>query len=282
MTENEKRKPVNSEAEERPAGLFLSVKRGEGITLRDDLYDFSSLLDAAKMARRRGSRLRLIDTGILDRYQLEWLAEAGADLYTSDEVRSDFLELELVSRACKKGGATCVCFHHGSLDSEADEGRGSLSLPDLQNLGRAGVYLHLTNRHRERDSLQLNALSFDCRKGGSWLVYYHHGALDFSLDELAKNRAWIHTSERIFQEVEDPALILDQLRSAISEGLRFILHVENGLDISLLRDVYAARAWILFRSSLFDHKSPLRALERKTRQKKLDFRAYYLYPNLMP
>lgn len=273
---------MSSESEDQTDMLFPSVKRGEGITLRDDLYDLSALLDAAKIARRKGIRLRLIDTGILDRYQLEWLAEAGVDLYTSDEARPDFLELELVSKACKKGRATCVCFHHGSLDAETEEETGSLSLPDLQNLGRAGIYLHLTNRHKERDSIRLNALSFDCRKGGSWLVYYHHGALDFSLDELAKNRAWIHTSERIFQEVEDPALILDQLRSAISAGLRFILHVENGLDISLLRDVYAARAWILFRSSLFDHKSPLRKLERKTRQKKLDFRAYYLYPNLMP
>jgi hypothetical protein len=43
-----------------------------------------------------------------------------------------------------------------------------------------------------------------------------------------------------------------------------------------------ARTFILFRSSLFDRKSPFRALGKKAMQRKLDFRAYYLYPNILP
>jgi len=278
--ENENKTNVDTRSEERISEILSSAGKGEDITVRDDLHDFSILLDMVKVARRRGVRFRLIDTGKLDRSQLEWLAEAGADLYTSDDARTDILELEFVNKACKRGGATCVYFYHGPFDSEEESS--SISFPDLQNLGRSGIYLHLTNRHMERDSVRLKELAFACRRGGSWLVYYHHGLLELPLEELARNRAWIHASEQIFQDVEDPAQVLDSLKSAISAGLRFAFHVETGVDISLLHDVMSARAFILFRSSLFDHKSPFRILEKKARQRKLDFRAYYLYPNILP
>lgn len=271
---------MSAEAEERFLELLSSAREGEGLTIRDDLYDFSFLLDAVRVARRRGARFRLIDTGKLDRFQLEWLAEAGADLYTSDDTRTDSLEIELVNKACRKGKAFCVYFHHGPLDAEEESG--SISYSGLQDLGRDGIYIHLTNRHNKRDSCQLNELAFACQRGGSWLVYYHFGSLEFSLEELARNGAWIHTSEQVFKEAEDKSLVLDNLKSAISAGLRFVLHVEKGLDISLLQDMLSARAFILFKSSLFDHKSPFRTLEKKARQRKLDFRAYYLYPNILP
>ncbi len=257
-----------------------SIRSGEDVTIRDDLYKFPALLDTVKAAKKKGVRFRLIDTGEFDPFQIEWLAEAGADIYSSDEARTDLQELELVSRACKKGGASCAYFLHGSLGAEDEAGKASFL--DPQNLGRAGIYVHVTNRQRKRDIAQLNELAFACRTGGSWLVYYHHGPLELSLEELAGSGAWIHTSERIFQEVEDPALILDKLKAAISAGLRCVLHVEKGLDISLLQDVLNARTWILFKSSLFDRKSPMRALEKKARRRKLDYRAYYLYPNILP
>jgi len=271
--ENEKRKEGNAAHEERTFEPLLSIVRSEDITLRDDQYDFSFLLDAVKVARRRGVRFRLIDTGKFDRFQLEWLAEAGSDLYTS-------LELELVNKACKKGRAICAYFHHGPLDAEEESE--SISYSGLQDLGRDGIYIHLTNRRNKRDSLRLNELAFACQRGGSWLVYYHFGSLEFPLEELAGNGAWIHTSEQIFKDAEDKSLVLDNLKSAISAGLRFVLHVEKGLDISFLNDVMGARAFVLFKSSLFDYKSPFRALEKKARQRKLDFRAYYLYPNILP
>jgi hypothetical protein len=217
---------------------------------------------------------------VFDRFQLEWLAEAGSDLYTSDEARTDSLDLELVNKACKKGRAICAYFHQGPLDVEEDSE--SISYSGLQDLGRDGIYIHLTNRQNERDSLQLDELAFACQRGGSWLVYYHFGSLEFPLEELARNGAWIHTSDQIFKKAEDKSLVLDNLRSAISAGLKFVLHVEKGLDISFLNDVMSARAFILFKSSLFDNKSPFRALEKKARQRKLDFRAYYLYPNILP
>lgn len=278
--ENKNKNNVNAEAEKRDLELLVLGGQGEGLTIRDDLYDFSFLLDTAKVARRRGVRFHLIDTGKLDRFQLEWLAEAGADIYSSDEARTNSFELELVNRACRKGRAICAYFHHGPLDTEEESE--SISYSGLQDLGRDGIYIHLTNRQNERDDFQLNELAFACQRGGSWLVYYHFGLLEFSLEELAKNGAWVHTSEQIFKEAEDRSLVLDNLKSAISAGLRFVLHVEKGLDISLLNDVMSTRAFILFKSSLFDRKSPFRALEKKARQRKLDFRAYYLYPNILP
>lgn len=276
--ENEKRNSMS--AEERFLELFSSAKQGEGLTIRDDLYDFSFLLDAVKAARRRGVRFRLIDTGKLDRFQLEWLAEAGADLYTSNEARTDSLELELVNKACRKGKAICAYFHHGPFDAEEESE--SISFSGLQNMGREGIFIHLTNRQNERSNLQLNELAFACQRGGSWLVYYHFGSLELSLEELARNGACFHTSDQIFKEAEDKSLLLDNLKSAISAGLRFVLHVEKGLDISLLNDMMNAKAFIIFKSSLFDHKSPFRALGKKATQRKLDFRAYYLYPNILP
>lgn len=278
--ENENKNNMNAEAEKRSLELFSSARQGEGLTIRDDLYDFSFLLDAVKVARRRGVRFRLIDTGKLDHFQLEWLAEAGSDLYTSDEARTDSIELELVNKACRKGRAICAYFNHGPLNSEEESG--TISHSDLQTLGRSGIYIHLTNRQNERDSLQLNELAFACQRGGSWLVYYHFGSLEFSLEELARNGAWIHTSDQIFKNAEDKSLVLDNLRSAISAGLRFVLHIEKGLDASLIQDMMSADATVLFKTSLFDYKSPFRALEKKARQRKLDFRAYYLYPNILP
>jgi hypothetical protein len=75
---------------------------------------------------------------------------------------------------------------------------------------------------------------------------------------------------------------LDKVRAAVSAGAKLILHVEKGLDLSLLRDVIKTKAFVLFKSSLFDYKSPFGALERKARKRKLDFRAYYLYPAFLP
>jgi hypothetical protein len=41
-------------------------------------------------------------------------------------------------------------------------------------------------------------------------------------------------------------------------------------------------AFVLFKSSLYDYKSPFRVLERESRKRKIDFRAYYLYLTLLP
>lgn len=255
--------------------LLSMASKGGDVTVRDDQYDFSSLLDSVKLCRRRGRRFRLIDSGKLDLFQLEGLGEAGADIYTSDGARSDSSELELVNRACRKGNAIVSYFHRGLLESEEESD--STSFSGLQKMGRSGIYLHLSNREGVRNVSQLADLAYACLRGGSWLVYYHHGILESSFEELGKDGTWIHISDESLKKSEEGAQILNKVKSLLSSGVKLIIHLEKGLDFLLLRDIMRAGAFVLFKSSLYDYRSPFRTLEREARKRKVDFRAYYLY-----
>ncbi len=273
-------KDRNAELPEKAYELFSWAGKGTDITVGDDQYGFPWLLDSVKLCRKKGARFRLIDSGKLDLVQLEWLAGAGADLYTSDEARTEGLALEHVNSAWQTGGAFVAYFHYGPLESEEEPS--SISFFDLKEMGRNGIYFYLSNREMKREISQLAELAHACRKGGSRLVYYLHGSLENSLEDLARNETWIHVTDQIFQETEDPTLVLDKVRAAVSAGAKLILHLEKGLELSLLRDVIKTKAFVLFKFSLFDYKSPFRALERTARKRKLDFRAYYLYPTFLP
>jgi len=276
--EEDTKKDEDTGIQEKAYKLLSSVSKGKDLTVRDDQYEFSWLLDSVKIARKRGCRFRLVDSGQLDFSQLEWLAKAGADLYTSDEVRTDAFELDLLSRACRKAGSIVAYFHNGPLE-HVNEGEESLPITfsALLNLTRSGVYLHLTNKENKRDSSHLNSISHACQRGGSWLVYYHHGPLDPVLEELARNGAWIHVSDRSLKGEEDVPLLMDTIKSARSAGTNVVLHLEEGIDARLFEDMVKTGAFILFNLSHLEDISPLRA-----RKKSLDFRAYYLYPHFLP
>lgn len=257
--------------------------RGEYITVRDEQYDFSSILDSVRRSRKRGFRFRLIDSGKFSSTELEWLTEAGADLYTSDEARPDAFELELLNKASRRGKAYLAYFHHGPLETEeTGEESNSISYPDLQNLAESGAYLHISNREKKRDFSHLNLLSFGCRKRGSWLVYYHHGPLEAPLEELGRNGAWIHVSDKSIQEDEELSLLAEIIKAARVAGTNLVLHLERGLDALILKDIVRSGAFVLFKFSLFDRQSPFRALEKESRRRNLDFRAFYLYTHFLP
>ncbi len=276
----EKSLKEQKDSAERAFDLLSLAKEGRDLTVRDDQYDFSVLLDSVKICRQRGSRFRLADSGKLDRFQLEWLGEEGADFYTSDEARADFSELELVNKACNRGRAYVAYFHHGPLELSKEKSRFTFS--ELQEMGRCGIYLHITNREKPRDLSQLSELAFTCQKGRSWLVYYHHGLLEPSFSELGRNGAWIHVSDQDLPQTENTILFLDQLKAFLAAGVNLVIHLEKGMDLSLFPDVMATGVFVLFKSSLFDYKSPFRILERKAAKRKLDFRTYYLYPGFLP
>lgn len=261
--------------------LLSLATEGKDITVRDDQYDFSWLLDAIKHCRKRSFRFRLIDSGQLKCSELEWLVQAGADLYTSDEARPNVSELRFLSRVCKRGKAIIAYFHHGSLEEESGDKASSASFSDLKDLGASGFYLHLSNKEEKRAFSHLNLLASICHQAGSWLVYYHHGPLEPYLDELGVNGAWIHLSDKSLKQSENNSFLLDIIKSARSAGANLILHLEKGLDFSFLRDIVKAGAFILFEFSLFDFKSPFLILEKETKRKKLDFRAFYLYPHFL-
>lgn len=283
---------MNDEAIEKGYELLSLAADRKVITVRDDQFGFYWLLDSAKRCRKKHS-FRLIDSGKLDLLQLQELAAAGVDFYTSDKVRQDSEELESICKAFKQGKGIIAFFIHGTFETE--EKPDSLSFSDLMALGRKGIYLHISNREEERSLSKLNQLAQSCKKGRSWLVYYHHGTLDQqennidhndnldhhdelepSLKELGGKRCWIHVADKSVEGIEDTELLLAVTKSARSAGTNLVYYVEKPLDIISLARIIKAGAIVLFKFSLFDFESPLRYLERKARKKKLDFRASYL------
>lgn len=260
--------------------ILSQAEKGADITIRDDQNVFSSFLDLAKICRQKGARFRLIDTGKLSLFELEWLGGAGADVYTSDEARPNKTEIELLVKACSRGQAVVAYFHHGTITRDKEGEPASFSF--LLEIGQSGAYLHLSNRDRERDLGDLSELAYGCRKAGARLVYYHHGQPVAGLKDLARNGGRIHISDQGLGSGADEALLVEVTKEASAAETALILHVEKGLELDLLRDIVQARTFILFKTPPSDYKSSFLAIEQQARRKKLDFRAYYLYTTILP
>ncbi|MFQ6108665.1 MAG: hypothetical protein ACE5L7_03820 [Candidatus Aminicenantales bacterium] len=261
--------------------LLLRASEAKEVTVRDDEYDYSWLLDSAKLCKKRGCCFRLIDSGKLELSQMEWLAGAGAEIFTSDEARPRALELELLSQMCRSAGSFVACFQHGTLE-EDEEKSGSISIQELMNLGISGVYLHISNKDKKRDFSLLNSLAHSCRKGGSWLVYYHHGLLEASLEELACHGAWIHLSDQSLIEAEEISLLLDTIKSARRAGTNLVFHLEKGADASLLREMIKAGVYLQFDLSHLAVSPELQTFFRRWEKRRMDSKAYYLWSHFLP
>lgn len=259
--------------------LFSHLKKKQNITVRDDQFDFTILLDAVRQFRDSRYRFRLVDTGRFDAFELEWIMAYGADLYTSDDARSNVLEMDLIAAAARKGNGVVSLLINGEMEAGEDH---PLSFDDLMNVAGTGAYLHMTNRQLKRDIRRISLLAHRCAKSGSWLVYYHHGPLENSLPELGRNAAWIHITDKSIGGEDDRPMIRDIIRSARSAGSNLVVHWEDGNKVSLLDDIVRAGAFVLFKSPLFDYRSPLKELEKGIKRKRLDFRTYYLHPSVLP
>ena len=202
--QKESRKEREKEQIARSYEILSRVKINKCVYVRDDQYEFPLLLDSARTSRKKGHRFGLIDSGKLDCVQLEWLAQEGADLYTSDETRPKAAELIVLNKACKKGAAIMAYFHHRDL--ETAESENLISFFALKEMGRSGIFIHLSNKEKKRENSFLSELASDCRRGGSWLIYYHHRELFPQLEDLAGNGAWIHVSDRSLKEDRDLTL----------------------------------------------------------------------------
>jgi hypothetical protein len=260
---------------------LLSRARGGGeITIRDDQADFAVLLDAAKVCRESGGRFRLIDTAKLGLSELEWLGQAGADLYTSDEARAKSVELGLLARACSRGKAIIAYFHHGPLGGESGQEAGTVAF--LKEAGRSGVDIHLSNRDKRRHVSDLAEIASSSRKAGTLLVYYHHGRPAEDLEPLARSGGWIHLDDQSIEAAEDAAPFIDLARQALLSGAGLAIHIEKGTELDLARELFEAGAYLLFRTPPADYRSAFRALERRARKRTLPSRAYYLYTTFLP
>jgi hypothetical protein len=244
------------------------------IVIRDDQLDFAALLDVAKERRKNHSRLKLVDSGAFDPSKLEWLGEAGADIYTSDLARPNAGEIVQIGRAAKKGNAVAAYFHHGPLDS--DEKEKTIPFSGLLELGRSGIDLHLSNKHRQREWEKLEALALACVNGGARLVVYHHGPFAADLEKLARQGAWIHISDESLGSEQAITALVDCVAAARGSGSNLIFHLEHSMTLVWLENIFASGAFVLFKIPPTDYRSPLRPSETASKKRRPDPRSAYI------
>jgi hypothetical protein len=249
------------------------------MTLRDDRLDFDAFGDAAASCRTRRARLRLIDRGRFAVRELEWLGKAGVDIYTSDRAGRELSNLILIRGATRRGRAILAHFHHGPLD--AGETPAALSFAALQEMGRSGIDIHVSNETVPRDPAVLAEVARDGAKGRAAFVYYHHGALDPALENLARQGAWVHLLNTSVSSEDDVRFLGDCVRAARAAKSNFVLHIESSPDPVLLADIAASGAVLLFKTPLSDYRSPLRPYEEAARRRRLASRAFFLFTDYL-
>jgi hypothetical protein len=215
----------------------------EGVTVRDDQHEFSWLLDAAQAARRKGKRFRLVDSGKLDVFTLEWLAQAGADLYTSDEVRTDVAAVARIQKAGRPAGAWTIFFHYGEIGDA--EKTGSLTLEMIKEMASSGIDLHISNKDRPRDPARLADIRSGQRACRAETVYYHHGRLFQELGDLVRAGLWVHISAAELDISADQSLLEDIRLAGRRYGGGLVVHVEKGLPRTSFEDIRRAGAYLI-------------------------------------
>ncbi len=250
--------------------LVDRIGRGRDFAVRDDQYDFAALLDAAASARDRGVRLSLIDTGRFTVPELEWLAETGVRLLTSDEARPLAADLERLAGAGRRSGAVPAVLLRGAALA------GGEAAEELAGLAALGLDLHVSNRDAARDLDLLGRLAESARRGRGVFVYYHHGPFVPDLAGLAARGAWIHLSDRSFDDAAAPELVPSLARAAKSAGARLVLRVDRGLSPEAFAAALGAGARLLVATPAGDPGSPLKPLERRARRRPPPPRAFYI------
>ncbi len=243
--------------------LIDRIGRGRRFVVRDDQNTFEELLDAARASRERNERFGVLDTGKLGVSELEWIAEAGADIFTSDEARPNALELALMAKACARGGGAVALLVSGGL-----EGR-------HMDLARDGIILHVSNRERAVDPLALAELSRSARSGGGSLVFYHHGAPAPELEGLASAGGHIHLSDKALEE-KDLDLMATLLEASRAGKGEVLLYIEKGMPVRFLGALFDAGAVLIFKTPPSDRRSLMRGLERKAAKRRPDPGSFYM------
>ncbi|MBN1939516.1 MAG: hypothetical protein JW843_08015 [Candidatus Aminicenantes bacterium] len=248
------------------------------LVLRDDQAEFHAVLDEVRACRRRGVRLRLIDGGTLSVLELERLAAAGADLFTSDKTGRSPDDLFILNKAARKVGGTVAHFHYGSLEESAES---AFSMNALRAAVRDGVVLFLSNKAAARRTTDLVVLAEEARSAGSRLGYYHHGPIDPGFQELARRGAWIHVNPSPEEESELAAGLMSLAETAAAAGGGLVVHLDRAFSEAACVDLLESGAYLLFRTPPSDYRSPLRSIEERAARRRLDPRASYLYSEFM-
>jgi hypothetical protein len=260
--------------------LLDRIRTRQDLVVRDDQFDFTALLEAAKYADRRRIGLSLLDTGRFGHEEIESLARAGARVLTSDEARPRADEWEILQAACRGAGTRLSVFWSGPLPGA--DGVSGFTFQALEDRLRSGLDLHISNRAHPRDPASLAALAGAAREGKAYFVIYHIGPPAAELAAAAANRAWIHLADADIADRPAADVAAEIARSAAGAGSRAAVHIERGLTLELLEELWAAGAVLLFQTPPSDDRSLLRPVERKAARRKLRARAYWLTTAFMP
>lgn len=260
--------------------LMDRVRTRQDLVIRDDQFDYEALRDAVGYARRRRIRLSLLDTGRLGLAEIEDLARGGARVLTSDEARPRAGEWEALVEACRAGGTHLAVFWNGPLPA-AGQG-GEIPAQALEDLLGRGLDLHLSDRRHARDPEVLAGMAAAARKGRGTLVLYRVGPPISELAAPAGRRAWVHFSDRDATAEGWAGPALEIARAAALAGSRAVVHVERGLPLELLEELWEAGAALVFLTPPSDDRSLLRPIERKAARRNLPTRAFYLSTAFLP
>ena len=246
--------------------------------VRDDSGDLATFLELLRVRQRAGGRVKLVDSGRLGIPDLERLAEAGMDIFTSDEVRTDAHGLVLIAIAARKGGSPAAYFVHGAF-REIGEAAG-IPFDSVLELARTGMRIAVSNGRGARDASALDRLADACRKGGTRLISYHRGPADNSLVELCRAGVWLHLDAASLVQGGDPAAG-DCARAARAGGGGLVLHVSDAIDPGAFDDLYGSGAFFLFHTPPADYRDPRRALAARAESRPLPSSAFYLFSGFM-
>ncbi len=249
------------------------------VIIRDDRTDFPSLLDAVKDRAAAGARVRLVDTGKFGLSQLEWLGEAGADIFTSDLALRESEDFILMAKAAKKSGRHVAYLQNGPFDGGGQPK--AVSFFALVEMAQSGIHVYVSDGRFARDSDALEKLAFACRKGGARFVFYRHGALELGLENLLRQGAWVHLPAAVVRTEADVLFLADGVRAAREAGGGVLLHVEQVPEGTGLEELFEAGAYLLFRTPPSDYRDPLRTFERRAKRRVSDPTTYYLHSEFM-
>lgn len=243
--------------------LIDRLAEGRRLVVRDDQAPFEALLDAARASKARKAKFGVLDTGRLGVSELEWLGEAGADIFTSDEARPDASVLALAARACARGGGAVAHLVSGPLEDRHAE------------LAREGLILHATDRERAYDPRALAGLAATARDAGGRVVLYHHGAPTEEFAGFLSAGGRLHASDRALEE-KDLDLMTALLAAARSGRGELILYIEKGMPVRFLERLFDAGAFLFFKTPPSDRRSLMRGLERKAAQRRPSPGSFYV------
>ena len=260
--------------------LLDRVRTRQALTIRDDQFEFTALLDAAAYARRRRIFMGVLDTGRFAVEELESLARQRVRILTSDEARPRPGELAIILRACRASRSFLAFLHEAALPGAGEEG--PLSAQALEDLVVSGMDLHVSNRQRERGLGALAALARKARQRRSFVVHYHHGPLVPELERLGAAGAWIHFSDRSIPDEDAAGLACGIARAAAGGGSRAAVSIERPPQPEVLVRLWNAGAVLRFLTPPADPCSPLGAIERRAAKRKLPLRAAYLSDIFLP